>query len=369
MISEYEPARINRDLRTSRELHLRPIPLAHASRSTQSGPSRFSLGLKRASCAAAALLLCAVLFACRGVPEAPPVGVDVRVPYPSSAAYDTHTRELLVGSYSDGSVQRIAAVQRKVISTLPHDGRGKVLRIRIDEQSHRIWILASDALYLYDERTSQQLQRFAVEEFLQHSLAHCLPDMALDRSGAVLVSSAIRPELLRIDGRTLEMTRHDLQLDADHGKDFGFSALAFSEEHEELYAASATTGTFWKIDTAIDRATKITLPEHLLGACALRATRSPEEGGLVLYVAGGFRDGVKRIELPAAGPARVRNMQMNARSIAPTDFVMMKRELLVVSSQLSDHPDFNGAGRPDIPFRLVSLPIGFPVKSVRGGTQ
>src|SRR5688500_5221575 len=34
--------------------------------------------------------------------------MDAGVPFPSSAAYDAHTNVLLVGSYADGSVQRVS---------------------------------------------------------------------------------------------------------------------------------------------------------------------------------------------------------------------------------------------------------------------
>jgi len=322
-----------------------------------------------------ALLFCAVIAMYAATlttgwldvrPAAPVVlaALDAGVSYPSSAAYDPAANALLVGSYENGSVARIPAsgeARGANARALPHDGRQHVLRIRVDAQRHRIWVLASEGIYLYDSMSSQLERHIPIDALSQHSNEHCLPDMALDRSGSVFVSSAVRASLMRVDAESFEVTHHEVQADTDHGKDFGFSAITFTGEDDTLYAASATTGALWKIDHAANRATRIELSHPVWGACALSVApagtdNSRSGAGTVLYVAGGFRDGVKRIDLTRSDPPyRVTAVQATRPLIAPTDFVLIERRLLTVVSQLSHHPDFNGGGRPNSPFSIVPL--------------
>jgi hypothetical protein len=288
--------------------------------------------------------------------------IDAGVAYPSSAAYDGRAKVLLVGSYDDGSVQRVpvaGGAPQKRMAALPQDGREHVLRVRFDDKRDRIWILDAAGVYLYEAATSRLIHRWPLEQ-TQHSLQHCLPDIAVHPSGALYESSAVAPKIWRIDGASFAVTEHDIQADSDHGKDFGFSALAFAGDSGTLYAASATTGSLWKIDSDRNEATKLALPGPAYGACALRAVRESAGQGSAsqwsLYVAGGFQEGVMRIQLAASGaPYKVTAVKRGMRAVVPTDFVQTDRELLLVSSHLSEHPDFNGEGRLRMPFKLVSF--------------
>src|SRR5687768_9288778 len=175
--------------------------------------------------------------------------VDAGVPFPSSAAYDAQTNMLLVGSYTNGSIQRVSLSGRKASAagfTLPQDGRDSVLRIRLDSERGRIWVLGSDRLYLYDSRDSRLVHEIAIDELSQHSSQHCLPDMAVDRSGAVFLSSAMQPVLWRVDPVSFEVDKRKVHVDADQTMDFGFSAVVF-DDAETMYAASATSGALWRV--------------------------------------------------------------------------------------------------------------------------
>jgi hypothetical protein len=219
-------------------------------------------------------------------------------------------------------------------------------------------VLDSMGLYAYDAASSRLIRRWAIDE-TQHSNEHCLPDIALHPSGTLFVSSAIRPKLWRIDGATLEASEHDIRVDADQNKDFGFSAIAFAGEDSTLYAASAMTGALWKVDASRDEATKLDLPSPLYGACALHAMHRRGEAaaaGWSLYVAGGFREGAVRVELSNDGrPRDVTPVKRAMRAVVPIDFVQTDRDLLLVSSHLSEHPEFNGMGRSGKALTLVSL--------------
>ena len=300
-------------------------------------------------------------------PAAPPLSapLDAGVSYPSSAAYDAHAGALLVGSYADGSIKRVPTseeTRRPDLPALPHDGREHVLRIRIDTFRQRIWVLASDGLYLYDSTSSQLTRRIPIGALSQHSNEHCLPDMALTRSGSVFVSSAMQTSLLHVDAQSLEVTLHEVQVDSDQGKDFGFSALTFAGDDDRLYAASATTGALWRVDPVAKRAKKIPLSYPIWGACALHAAPPGTRGSesrtdQVLYVAGGFRDSVQRVEVSATDlPSRVTTVQMKRPLIVPTGFALVEHKLLIVNSRLSQLPDFNGDGKSNHPFTIVPIP-------------
>jgi hypothetical protein len=313
---------------------------------------------------ALALTAAALIAGCgKPAPTTPDAGIalDTGVAYLSSAAYDVRAKSLLVGSYEDGAVQRISLAGKGAqirIGALPQDGRTHVLRIRLDAQRQRIWVLDAAGLYAYEAASSRLIRRWPLDE-TQHSNEHCLPDIAVHASGTVFVSSAIRPKLWRIDGATLESTDHDIATDADTGKDFGFSALAFAGEDSTLYAASAMTGALWKVDAMQHTATKLNLPRPLYGACGLHAVRAAGQRATAawsLYVAGGFRDGVMHVALSNDGLAgHVAAMKRGIRAVVPVDFVQTDRDLLLVSSHLSDHPEFNGSGRMSKGYNLVSL--------------
>ena len=311
--------------------------------------------------AAVAVAVCVAALA-SGAHHTQPEALDAGVPYPSSAAYDSAAGVLVVGSYDDGSVRLVDSGRTSVRAAprrLPDDGRTHVLRVRTDVPRHRIWVLASDALYLYDARSSQLERRFPIDALAQHSSEHCLPDMAVDRHGNAFVSSAIAPELFRIDATSLELSKREIRVDADEDKDFGFSAITVAGDGETLYAASAMTGALWKIDRVRNTAAKMNLSQPIWGACALRLALSAPASGpdsAALYVAGGFRDGVKRVDLSVRdGAHSVTTVQTAFYPAVPTDFVSIDRRLLVVSSQLSEHPDFNGGGQPKTPFRILAL--------------
>lgn len=309
-----------------------------------------------------AAVICFLNAACTkgpasSAPQQP--AIDTRVLYPSSAAYDPGTRSLLVASY-DGSLTRVALSARAPGGDLPPlagHGRSQVFRVRIDSGRSRIWVLASDAVYLYDARSSRVVARIALNAIGQHSSEHCFPDMALDASGNALVSSAMLPRLMHIDAATHGVTERTLEPNADHDKDFGLSALAFGPNGVTLYGASATTGAVWKIDHASGRAEKLELSHPLFGACALLAVRAQQPGihgaDVALYVAGGFRNEINRVDLRAGSrPSRVTAIHQASSVAVPTDLVAADGEMLIVSSGLSDHPDFGGGGT-----RLASFPI------------
>jgi hypothetical protein len=279
------------------------------------------------------------------------------VAYPSSAVYEPETGSLIVGGYGDGSLARVPLFPKKLhghAPALPLDGRHNVLRVRLDDERARLWVLASDAVYVYDTPSSRLLARIAIDEIAQHSSEHCLADMALDAAGNAFVSSAMRPLLMRVDAQSLEASQHVLRPDVDNDKDFGLSALAFNDG--TLYAASATIGRLWKLDYATGTAQHVEISEPIFGACALHTAAHASRDVPALYVAGGFRAGMKRIELAASGiPYRVSRVSASGAPNVPTDFAIVGHELYIMSSRLAEHPDFDGEPTGPSHFSIVRL--------------
>jgi hypothetical protein len=87
----------------------------------------------------------------------------------------------------------------------------------------------------------------------------CTPALALGPKGEALVSSDVLPVLWRIDPETLAVSRHELTLDEDSGRDIGFSALAYSAKLGTFVAVACTGGARWRVDSFLKRAQKISL--------------------------------------------------------------------------------------------------------------
>ena len=309
----------------------------------------------------AAVAVAALVTACGKAPQAhAPLGslIGSPVPYPSSAVYEPETGSLIVGSYGDGSLARLPVAQgpHAHAPSLPLDGRQNVLRVRLDEPRARLWVLASDAVYIYHTASSRLLARIPIGDISQHSSEHCLADMALDRAGNAYISSAMRPLLMRVDAQSFEAAQHVLRPDVDSDKDFGLSALAFADG--ALYAASATIGRLWKVDYVNGTAQHVEISERIFGACALHATAPAGHGNhdATLYVAGGFRAGMKRIDIESPTmPYHVSRLAGSGAPNVPTDFAIVGHELYIMSSRLAEHPDFDGEASGPSRFSIVRL--------------
>lgn len=147
------------------------------------------------------------------------------------------------------------------------DSDPQVLRIRVDAERNRLWLLDHHGVSLYHNRSGKLLQRMVLPgwTFAGKQFA-CPPDLAPDPSGAVFVTSNVLPVLWRIDPEQFEVTLLDVALDADQGKDVGFTSLAFAADGT-LVAASAIHGTHWRIDVRALTAEKLASSAPVRGAC------------------------------------------------------------------------------------------------------
>jgi len=149
----------------------------------------------------------------------------------------------------------------------PREDQLQVLRIQEDPDRNRLWLLDPNAVSLYDNRSGKLLQRIVLPGWIHFGERFgCPPDLALDPSGAVFVTSNVLPVLWRIDPVQLEVTVLDIALDADHDKDVGFTGLAFAA-NGIFIATNAIHGTLWEIDVRASSAQKLASYTPVGGAC------------------------------------------------------------------------------------------------------
>ncbi len=144
------------------------------------------------------------------------------------------------------------------------------VRHQVDAARNRVWLLTRDGVFVYDKAAPDRIARVPLPNRLRAGEPYgCLPGLALGPKGEAVVSSGVLPTLWRVDPQTLAASAHGLALDADAGREVGFTALAWSAEHGAFFAASASHGSLWRIDPLLAQAQKVELSAPIAGACGL----------------------------------------------------------------------------------------------------
>jgi hypothetical protein len=151
------------------------------------------------------------------------------------------------------------------------EGRLEALRVQVDVARNRLWVLHGDGVYVYEITTRRRIGRIGM--FVGEPV-NCAPDLALDPSGAAIVSSNVRAVLWRLDPERFEARRQELARDTDRQKVVGFTGLAFADGL--LFGVDALHGSLWKIDLAAGKAQKLALSSPVRGACGL-ARQTPAQ--------------------------------------------------------------------------------------------
>jgi hypothetical protein len=142
------------------------------------------------------------------------------------------------------------------------------LRALVDPSGTHRWELQWDSVSLYDAATSQFIRRFALGGAAQSSSRDfCPPDIVADGSGGAYVTSNVQPVLWRVQPATGLVVRHDLAVDSDGAKDFGFIALDRSADGVTLYGVSSNDGATWLLDPRARTASKIVPPVRVDRDC------------------------------------------------------------------------------------------------------
>ena len=173
--------------------------------------------------------------------------------------------------------------------------RLEAFRAQVDAARERLWVLRADGVYVYDAMNRRLIGHRVLPEWIVAGADfNCAPDLALDPSGAAIVSSNAVTVLWQIDPERFEVRQNELALDADRDKDVSFTGLAFVDGL--LFGVDGTQGSLWKIDLAAAKAQKVVLSSPLQGACGLASYRNAgPDPSHVLCVIGETQ--VRRIEL------------------------------------------------------------------------
>jgi hypothetical protein len=151
------------------------------------------------------------------------------------------------------------------------------------------WVIESGELFLQEAGKARRAVTLPGWHWAAEPYA-CAPAVASGPRGEVVVTSNVSPVLWKIDPRTLAVSVHPLELDADTDKDVGFSGLAYSAREGAWLAVSELHGSMWRIDPLLRRAQKLALSGTLRGACALDGRNvyvAPDQRSA--YVQGGGR--------------------------------------------------------------------------------
>jgi hypothetical protein len=146
----------------------------------------------------------------------------------------------------------------------------------VDVARDRGWTLTEAGVVVFDLKSRKPTAQVTLPDWLWAGAPHgCNPALAVGPNGEAIISSDVVPTLWRIDPVTLAVSKHELILDADAGKDVGFSDLTYSPEHNVFFAVSCGHGSRWRIDPLLRRGQKIALcppprPGFRTSACARR---------------------------------------------------------------------------------------------------
>lgn len=146
------------------------------------------------------------------------------------------------------------------------DGDRQVLRVRVDAARDRLWVLGIEHVDVYDITQKRLIRRIPLPGWYVAELI-CPPDMALDRSGTVVISDNVQPRLWQVAGDTFQVTEHALRLVNREHVDIGFGGLAFAADGS-LFGIAATGGSLWRIDLDSASARQVELGRFLPEACA-----------------------------------------------------------------------------------------------------
>lgn len=135
--------------------------------------------------------------------------------------------------------------------------RPDIARVRVDPGRGRTWRLTLEGILLQAPGRTQPVVVPLPGWLVAGPSDACAPDFAIGPRGEVVVTSNVIPTLWRIDPDTLAVSVHPLELDADAGRDIGFTSLRFSGAHGAYFAVSQVDGSVWKINSSLTRGEKV----------------------------------------------------------------------------------------------------------------
>lgn len=147
----------------------------------------------------------------------------------------------------------------------------EIARVRVDRVRGRTWRLTLEGVVVQAPGQSKPVTVPLPGWIVVGPSDACAPDLAIGPGGEAVVTSNVTSTLWRVDPDTLAVSVHPLRLDADAGRDIGFTSLRFSRAHGAFFAVSQVHGSAWKIDTSLTRGEQVLAD----GPAQQAAERSP----------------------------------------------------------------------------------------------
>jgi hypothetical protein len=143
------------------------------------------------------------------------------------------------------------------------DQEAPLLQYRKDPARDRHWVLTSEGVTVRDLNARRVVARIPLPDWhWAGTPSGCTPALAIGPKGEALVSSDILPTLWRIDPDTFAVTRHELALERDAGKDIGFSGLAYAAQSASYIAVDCSQGAVWRVDPSLKTGQKVSQGPH-----------------------------------------------------------------------------------------------------------
>lgn len=164
------------------------------------------------------------------------------------------------GTFSRKIAYAVAGIALMAATTAACSDRSPMPNYQKDAARDRGWFLTAAGVAVVDLKSGRTVAQIRLPDWHWAGVPYgCTPALALGPMGEVLVSSDVMPTLWRIDPETLAVSRHDLLLDEDSGKDVGFSGLVYSAQQKAYIAVGCAQGSVWRVDPTFKSGQKISL--------------------------------------------------------------------------------------------------------------
>ena len=271
--------------------------------------------------------------------------------FPESIGLRSSTGDMFVGSYADGSLERVNAKgQVEIIQEAGTDGHTSLLGVKVDEAHNKLWMVDGKAVYVYNLKTQKLLAKDSIHD-LGDFKESAVNDLAFDRSGNAYVTDSFNPLILKVDAKTLKMsifTRLDaIPFGKQNDMPYNLNGIVLSRDGKSLISVKTNEGTLWSIGLTDKTITRIETSEAMTKGDGLVWGQGND-----LYVIRNFENKISKVSMNKDAVKAVENVPAQDLNI-PTAaaFVGGKNaHLVVVNSQF-------GAKEPSLPFRLTLVPL------------
>lgn len=145
-----------------------------------------------------------------------------------------------------------------------------IIRQRNDPARGRLWVLTREGVDVYDSLHKRKLAHIEIPGWVWVPEPYaCAPNLALGPKGEVVITSNVMPTLWRVDPDSLTVTRHEIVIEPESNKDFGFTSLTYSRSRGTYYGVAAFDGSVWRIDAQLESARDPVFGVSAARACGL----------------------------------------------------------------------------------------------------